>query len=205
MRFIYFLSILVVACAPNVDNPSGDCSAEADGRRSGFHLPDRDNTYLPDCQNPLDRELWRVFAQSESSAYIMPRPDATGLSYGVCNGEDEEMAILFASYGLCEEYGDPDVINNIAPTDALSITNTLHQLLRFEIDDAGMISPWAPDDDIIAACELTDSADAQEYCELLESRCDRWGTCTDIGYIPSNEAVEALVPAINQLYGIETE
>ena len=65
-----------------------------------------------------------------------------------------------------------------------------------------MISPWAPDDDIIAACELTDNEAALSYCEQLESRCDQWGNCIDIGYIPSEEAVAALIPALNLLYGI---
>ena len=121
---------------------------------------------------------------------------------GIKVREDADLAALFEQYGLCEEYGNPDIINDIPPADALTITNTLHQLLEFKIGEDGMISPWAPDDDIIAACELTDSEAAISYCDQLESRCDQWGNCIDIGYIPSEEAVTALVPALNQLYGI---
>jgi hypothetical protein len=203
MRTLFILSLFVSACGPNVENPSGDCIVNGDGNRPGYFSDPQESTYLPDCQNDLDRELWRVFAVSEESAYIVPRPDTTGLDFDLCDGEDVQLASLFETYGLCEEYGDPDIINDIPPADALSITNALHQRLRFEVDEDGMISPWAPESDILDACELTDASAALEYCEQLESRCNDSGDCDDIAYIPSAAAVEALVPALNELYGIE--
>ena len=203
MRIMVALSICLGACVgPDVENPSGDCEVSNDGNRRGFYTSPNEAKYLPDCQNELDRELWRVFAVSDTSAYIVPRPDSMGLDFAICDGEDPEMAALFDTYGLCTEFGNPTIINDIPPAEALQITNALHQRLRFEVDESGMISPWAPDDDIIDACELTESPDAQEYCQLLDSRCDG-GDCIDIGYIPSLEASEALVPALNELYGIE--
>ena len=202
MSFFSVTLFFTLACAPKINNPSGDCKTQGNGARPLYHSPDRDSTYLPDCNNELKRELWRVFALNESSAYIIPRPDAMGIQYGLCDGEDLQLAELFDEYGLCEDVGNPNVINDILPLDALTITHTLHQLLKFELDEDGLITPWAPDDDLIAACELTDSEDALNHCDLLESRCNTWGSCEDIGYIPNQRAAEALVSALNQLYGI---
>ena len=194
-RFLPLLTLL--ACGPSIDNPSGDCQADGDGNRRDYFSSDQ---YLPDCQNPLERELWRVFAVSEERAYIVPRPDGMGLQFELC--EDESLGALFSDHGLCDEFADPDVINQIAPADALAITNALHQRLRFSVSDEGRITPYAPEDDIIAACELTDDSAALDFCELLESRCTILG-CDDIGYMPGPEAVAALVPALNLLYGVE--
>ena len=112
------------------------------------------------------------------------------------------MTSLFSDYGLCTEVADPTIINDIPPASALQITHALHEQLRFTMDESGMIFPWAPEDDIIAACAFTQSQAALDYCDLLDSRCNLFG-CNEIGYIPSLEAVEALVPALNTLYGIE--
>ena len=201
MSLLILVSSLFLACGPGVDNPSGDCTANGNGGRSHYHSPESGTTYLPDCNNALNRELWRVFAVSETSAYIIPRPDGTGLDNGLCEADDADLAGLFSQYGLCQENGNPSIINDIPPADALAITHALHERLEFTIDADGMISPWAPDDDIIAACELTSATAAIDYCKLLESRCS-WGSCEDIGYIPGAAAVEALVPALNELYGI---
>ena len=173
MLLLFTPVLFVLSCTSQVENPSGNCKAKSNGERLFYHSVEKGTTYLPDCQNPLDRELWRVFAVSENSAYIMPRPDSTGIQYGMCEGEDVELADLFDQYGLCEELGNPIIINDILPADALLITNTLHQLLRFEIGEDGMITPWAPEDDILAACKLTNNEAALEFCALLESRCNR--------------------------------
>jgi hypothetical protein len=66
------------------------------------------DVYLPDCDAPLGRELWRVFAIDASTAYVVPRPDASGISLGICDGEDADMADRFERNGLCEELADPD-------------------------------------------------------------------------------------------------
>ena len=194
----FFPLLTVLACGPVIDNPSGDCDAGGDGNRSNYFSSDQ---YLPDCQNPLYRELWRVFAETEASAYILPRPDGMGIDFAICDGEDADLTTLFTEYGVCEEYADPDVINDIKPADALVITNQLHQRLRFSADENGGLFPWAPDDDILAACTLIENQAALSFCALLESRCSGYA-CDDIGYIPGPEAVEALIPALNELYGI---
>ena len=57
-----------------LDNPSGDCTADGDGGRIGYHSPAGD-TYYPDCQNTLAREFWRIFMQDNGDVYMIPRPD----------------------------------------------------------------------------------------------------------------------------------
>ena len=198
--FIATTASALVGCGtPTVPNPTGDCDPGHDGSRQCYHSPADTDTYLPDCQNPLNRELWRVFAQNEESAYIIPRPDGMGLEFGLCDEEGP-----FTTYGLCVASADPNVLNDIPPAIALEITNTLHQHLRFEVSEDGQyIVPWAPDEDVIAACDLTDNLAAQEHCANLSYRLSGGDTCIDIGYIPGEEAVAALVPALNELYGIE--
>ncbi len=62
---MFFVLSLVFACQLGeivIENPSGECEAETDGSRLCYHSPNPTDTYLPDCDNTLDRELWRVFA-----------------------------------------------------------------------------------------------------------------------------------------------
>ncbi|HEY8947171.1 MAG TPA: hypothetical protein VIM73_23165, partial [Polyangiaceae bacterium] len=82
-----------------IRNPTGDCEAPDDGSRPGFHFSS-DSTWLPDCENPLDREYWRVFARSASSAAIVPRPDGAPELREPCTTE-HELSPLVRKYGLC--------------------------------------------------------------------------------------------------------
>lgn len=198
---------LLVGCFEKVDNPTGDCRPADDGGRACVHAPARGDTYLPDCQAPLEREYWRVFAQSSTSAYILPRPDAAGLTYGICDGDDAALAALFDRNGLCEETADPRVLNDMTPADALAVTRALHQRLVFEAVDAGdgawAILPAPFPDDLAAACELpvADVGAAQSACAVYGSRI-QGDTCLDIGHVPSAEDAPILADALNQLYGV---
>jgi hypothetical protein len=204
------LTVLLAACvvpAP-VSNPSGICTAEDDGARGCYHSPSTQDTYLPDCEAPLDRELWRVFQQVDGTAYIIPRPDATGLQFGICDGDDADLAALFAQYDLCAEVvTDPAVVNAMLPADALNITHALHERLFFEaVEDNGnwAISPWAPDNDMADACDvLTEPEPA--LCQGYRERRDVGPNeaCSDGNWVPDEETVKALAPALNAAYGIE--
>lgn len=190
-----------------IENPSGTCEADDDGGRVGYHSPGVDDTYLPDCVPPLDREYWRVFAQDASSAYIIPRPDGAGLLYALC-GNGDSLASLFERYGMCADaVEDPSVINSIAPSDALNITHALHSRLVFRAceDASGSSSllPFAPQADVLDACELTSDADAQDHCAEVRSLCDSNGVCVDREVVPNAAAATALASALNALYGID--
>lgn len=201
--------LLLVACpAPEVGNPSGDCQAEDDGARACYHTPDATDTYLPDCEAPLDRELWRVFAVDEATAYMIPRPDAMGIHTGICDGDDVDLAAVFEANGLCAEVADPDIINAMTPEDALVIGHALHENLVFGVEEygegaAGLV-PWAPDTELLMACEgpLAGDARVEGLCAELAT-LDAEGTCNDLGRVLSVEQVTALAEGLNATFGIE--
>ena len=198
------VSIIIGCFTPDVQNPSGECQPESNGSRSCYHSPARTDTYLLDCQNQLDKELWRVFAQTEESAYIIPRPDGVGVHFNLCE-EGAEHAELFQKYRLCDEILDAEgveIINDILPADALLITNILHQKLQFEVGADGVVFPWAPEDDMIEACDLIEDSAADDYCDAITDRSSA-GECLDIKYIYSEEEAELFAEALNEIYGID--
>lgn len=200
--FVVF-SLLVGCFTSDVPNPSGECEADSDGSRLCYHSPNATDTYLLDCKNPRDRELWRVFAQTEESAYVIPRPDVVGIYFGLCE-EGTVHAELFAQYKLCDEMLDSEgieIINNLPPAAALAITNILHQNLRFEELD-GAIFPFSPEDDMLAACALMDDSLVDDYCAMLENN-QASKECLDIDYNLPEGSVPLFVDALNQIYGIE--
>jgi hypothetical protein len=190
------------------ENPSVDCEADGDGGRFCYHAPDLTDSYLPDCSLPLERELWRVFQTAAGDAYVIPRPDGTGLLFDICDGGDADLASLFTTYDLCVEVvTDPAVVNSMDPADALRITHALHGHLRFQgVESFGQwnISPWAPDVDLIDACDLIQGSAAATHCSLL-TESDELGECLDMAPQLSEDAVMELAAALNQLYGIEAE
>lgn len=175
-----------------------------------YHSPGLDDTYLPDCNAPLNREYWRVFAVSESSAYVIPRMDAFGVAnkYGMCTGETE-LSSLFKKYGLCKEVlgsADIQVLNNMEPAEALNITHALHKRLCFESQNTAgswSIVPWAPDDDIHEVCNKNIDAGAASYCDEIMKRFNCNGTCIDMAMVPSAAAINVIVPGLNKLYGTQ--
>ena len=174
------------------------------GGRPGYHMPSQTTTYLPNPMNPLQRELWRVFKKEDGTAYIIPRPDGLGLEYGMCQVTNS-LFTKAEQYGLCDRTADPDIINSIDPDVALEFTAVFHQNLMF-VANGNEISPWVPDEDILLACDtlVGDSKVATEsYCTNVRGRCDeKTGVCLEITFIPSEEEVEILVPALNKIYGI---
>ena len=196
LHFLLFL----FGCSPKINNPSGDCEAESDGSRLCYHSPEASDSYLPDCQNPLKRELWRVFALNESSAYIIPRPDTMGLQFDLC--ESGEYTELLQEYDLCADITDPDTINNIPIEKALQITNILHQHLVFSTDSSGQVTPWAPDEDMLLACQQIDDPIVDEYCGNISSQNES-GECLELAFTYPEEAGLLFATTLNTLYGIE--
>jgi hypothetical protein len=200
--------LLLTGCSEPIDNPSGSCEADDDGARVCYHSPDRADTYLPDCEAPLDRDLWRVFAMDEDTAYMIPRPDAMGIQLGICDGDDANLAALFDGNGLCAEIGDPDLINAMTPADALAISHAMHERLAFDVVDHGdgsaSLSPWAPDDELLHACEGPLSGDARVsgLCADLAAQ-GASGQCDDMARIHSLDEVTALAAGLNASFGIE--
>ncbi|MCP4167383.1 MAG: hypothetical protein GY759_16050 [Chloroflexi bacterium] len=182
------------------------CQPPGDGAREGYHYPG-DDIWLPDCDNLLVREYWRVFVQDEKSAYIIPRPDAAPELQAVCTDESHALRDLTDRYQLCSAATDSSQItkiNNMLPEDALRLTHFLHTQLRFHFGDDGTgITPFPIPTDIVDACSLhpqTNSAELDELCERERSRRD---SGQDIGYVYSGDAAKQLVELLNELYGIQ--
>ena len=204
------LTVFFLGCGESnkstVQNPSGDCVAEDNGARQCYHSPMNEETYLPDCQTDLSREYWRVFAMTETSAYIIPRPDGMGLVYNLC--EDGSVSDLMNTYGLCTETlssAEVAVINDIPPADALRITNALHANLLFIVDDNDMLNPWAAPNDIVDACQLSDVNDdvLSDFCTQALGYYDSGDDCPSIAMLPSAEEAQVLAARLNTLYGLD--
>ena len=205
-----FILTSLLACGdkstPTVQNPSGDCSTEDDGSRSCYHAPMESDTYLPDCETDLSREYWRVFAMDEQSAYIIPRPDGMGLFYDLC--DDANVGELMSTYALCSETlgaNEVDIINDIPPEDAILITNALHSKFLFTVDEEGMISPWAPPNDIVDACKFSDANDdsVSDFCDTALGYYDSGEDCPDIAFYPTAEEAPIIAARLNTLYGLD--
>ena len=204
--FYTFLSCSEEDTHSSIENPSGDCLSEDNGSRRCYHAPSATDRYLKDCTNGLQREYWRVFAQNEESAYIIPRPDGMGLFYDLC--EDETVGELFETYALCEDFLGSDavaIINDIPPSEALMITNRLHESLLFTVDDNDMISPWAPPNDIVDVCNMSDADDEMiaDYCQTALDYYDSGEDCPSIAFGPSPEQALIVASRLNILYGIQ--
>lgn len=202
------LLLALPACVPPVENPSGSCEASHDGARHCTHAPDPADTYLPDCEAPLDRDLWRVFAIDEHTAYIMPRPDAMGIRLGICGGDDADLAALFEDNGLCVDNADPGVVNAMTPVDAMGISHAMHERLVFDVVDHGdggaSLSPWAPDDELAHACAgpLAGDDRVSGLCADLTAQAAA-EECLDVGRVLSLDEATALAGGLNATFGIE--
>lgn len=206
----------VVPSSAVATNPTGTCqpkdNAKNNGARPKYHSPGAGDTYLPDCNAPLNREYWRVFAKSGGSAYVIPRMDAFGVAakYGMCTG-DNELSSFFKKYGLCKESldsADVEVLNNMQPFEALSMTHALHKHLCFQAQatgDSGSITPWAADDDIVDVCNTAIDAAAASYCDEIKKSFECTGSCAEIAIMPSAEAVRVIAPGLNKLYAAQCD
>lgn len=205
-----FVAILALALAAGcsasggVDNPTGTCAAPDDGSRAGYHAADG-STWLPDCGNTLQREYWRVFAESAESAYLMPRPDGAAELGAACEDTSHALHALVEHHALCHAAkGDADLalVNHIPPADALRVSHELHTHLRF-VTDAGLgIAPFPIPSDIVDACALhtaTNSAELTAICKREQARLDS-GSEEAFSY-DGPGAVE-LAARLNELYGI---
>lgn len=211
---LFLLSLAVVAplllagCpAPGVANPTGDCEAPTDGSRLCYHSPEAGDVYLPDCDAPLAHEYWRVFAQSEESAYIVPQPFGSTAAAELCAVGDAGVHDLFDPYGLCDpDAGAPE--GGFAVDDALAVTRLLHGQLAFVAVDRGEgtwdVDPFVPMDDVLAICDATSEAALEQWCADQEARVGDDGSCADIGILMDQATAEAVAGEANGYYGISS-
>jgi hypothetical protein len=204
-RWLVPLAMLAASCGEDIPNPTGSCVAPNDGARAGYHAPNGD-TWLPDCENVLQREYWRVFAVSATSAYTIPRLDGEPRLQPACTDAAHALAVLADRYGLCASAmttAEVDQVNDMAPVDALAITHFLHAQLRFSVADTVLgIDPFPIPSDILDACALhaqTTSADLKAMCDRER---DRIQSGNDMGFTYTGPGAVELVARLNELYGI---
>ena len=201
--------------APSVPNPTGDCQASGNGAHECYSVPGPGDSWMPDCEAPLQRSYWRVYAfpveegtRQTPTGYMIPRPDGTGAAFGICGGSDAALDTLFRDYGLCADFLDAqgvERINNAPIADLLTIAHALHERLSFEAVDAGdsyLVTPFLLPADVRDGCPLANNASLSSKCTTyVDAACGP----TDIGVVFDLDETEAgdLAAALNQLYGIQ--
>jgi len=205
VRWLTALAMLAASCGAEIANPTGSCEASGDGARAGYHSAG-DSTWLPDCQNALRREYWRVFAVSAASAYTIPRLDGEPRLQPPCVDASHPLARLVDQYGLCAAATNEEEVsrvNDIAPIDALTLTHFLHLQLRFTATDGGLgIDPFPIPADILDACGLHPDINSADLSALCERERDRLQSGIDIAFSYTGPGAPELVARLNELYGI---
>jgi hypothetical protein len=192
------------AIARSVTNASGTCTVVGDGTR-----PEHDasgSTWVPDCQNPLRREYYRIYQQSPTSAYTIPRLDGAPMLAPACTDANHPLAPLLRKYELCAEATTTeqvDRINHMAPADALQITHFLHMNLRFAAStEAHQIVPYAFGSDIIAACDLHPAQNSSALNVFCNRERELARTGIGVGTTTEGPGAVELALRLNELYGI---
>lgn len=199
------VALLAVACKADVPNPSGSCKAPNDGGRAGYHSA-LGTQWLPNCQNPLRKEYWRVFATSRTSAATIPRLDGNPGLKPACADPQHELATLVQRYALCSSAATSQAIarvNDMSPADALELTRFLHHRLRFVVVSEGIgVFPWPVPTDIIDACGLHPQMNSSDLTAICKRESARLRSGREIGFSYQGPGAVELVTRLNELYGI---
>jgi hypothetical protein len=127
-----FATVIVLAAAlgsaqaqDGKQNPSGSCGVRADGSRSGYHHA-LNAIWVPDCQNTLHREYWRVFVRNGGAASIIPRPDGAPELRPICTDPQHALRSIVDRYMLCTTAASNEhacIVNTVSVSDALQISH----------------------------------------------------------------------------------
>jgi hypothetical protein len=188
-----------------IRNPSGACGVRTDGSRAGYHNA-AGTMWVPDCQNPLQREYWRVFVKDGSQAFIIPRPDGAPELRAICADPRHELRSIADRYMLCTVVASNEhvrLVNTMSLSDALEITHFLHGQLKFSVAGSSNgtvhIRPFPMRSDIVDACEFRQQMISLE----LDARCQKAHQPEGLMWVGKDrEAAEDLASRLNELYGI---
>jgi hypothetical protein len=203
-----------------VVNPTGSCGTIPDPGRIG---PSSDGTdvLVPDCQNPLRRNYWRVRTLDGRHAWTVPRMDGDPRLQPICADANDPLHPLVERYDLCapaDSEGKVEIVNNMDLADALRLTHFLEGQLRFVAvpvpivpmslspapPGSTTIQPFPDWDEVVEACALhPNSADLETICENLRKNLDvvNEGILCLPDFFAGPTAVE-LAARMNELYGI---
>jgi hypothetical protein len=190
-----------------ITNPTGSCLPAGDGSRVG-HSPEASDVYLPDCQSPLTREYYRVFVKADDTAYMIPRPDGhNSLTLACLQGDDHPFKQALERYSLCQDSplssAQVDVVNSMVPADALAIAHQLNDDLVFFVGAAD-VRPSVFAGDVLDLCKSDPTfrdGPMRERCDF-ELAAEASGSRTEEGWSHTGAQGDALVEALNALYGI---
>jgi hypothetical protein len=201
--------VLAMGCGRanrSVVNPTGSCGTRADPGRVGSDASS--DTWVPDCQNPLLREYWRVKTTDGTSAYTIPRLDGTPQLQPSCADANDALHALVERYALCaaaDSEAKVNLVNNMELADALLLTHFLHARLKFAVQEAiasapdtTSIEPYPLSGDILDACALhPNSPELQAMC--VRERNNLMG---GLGLTYTGPAAVELAARLNELYGV---
>jgi hypothetical protein len=188
MTTVVFLA--VAGCG--FSEEEGPCPPEGTGEIACYSVPAPGDTWRLDCNHPLDRTYWRIFEQSDGTAYLMPRPDGQVLD--VC-------VPIFQQYGLCDSALDAagvERINAMPLDDARALSHALHENLAFRVEGTAIV-PWPLPEDLEVVCPGTSAAGACE--DYLEVVCGNSSLGVELA-LDEAQAAE-LAAALNASYGID--
>jgi hypothetical protein len=199
--------VLGAGCGqPNITNPSGTCGTRSDGGRAGYHVPADSDTWVPDCQNILLREYWRVFTQDGKTAYVIPRPDGAPELKPICSDPQNDLRALVDRYQLCATAQTPEqaaIVNHIELSDALRITHFLHTQLKFVMTPGGLgIQPFPLPSDVIDACALAGHVNSTALEAICQSERDSLRNGIEPALPFTGLGGAELASRLNELYGI---
>jgi hypothetical protein len=201
-------AVLIAAQAQDIiRNPSGSCGTRSDGTRAGYHYALND-LWVPDCQNPLRREYWRVFVKNGDEAYVIPRPDGAPELHAICTAGQDELRRIVDQHGLCAVAASSEQVRTVNTMDlsgALRITHFLHGQLKFSVvvHSSGHVSirPFPIPSDVSDACAIRPHMISAEL-EVLY--CERARHPDRLLLIHTNrEAADDLASRLNDLYGVK--
>ena len=186
-------------------NPSGSCGTRANQGRAGYQAGGSD-AWVPDCQNTLLREYWRVYSADGATAYMVPRPDGDpGLQPACVDTQSPLHAVVFR-YELCTaatNSAQVAVVNAMDLGEALQVAHYLNGQLRFEVVAKGVgIQPYPIPSDILDACALDGGPDSAELIAMCARESERMQSGELIGFTYTGPGATALVARLNALYGI---
>jgi hypothetical protein len=188
-----FLIILLSGCsiksthgsyAAHTENNYKGCPNKINGSRIGYHSSN--DIWVSDCDNPLDREYWRVF-EKDKGAYIIPRPDSSAYSNLIlCENSDKLIMDLVFKYEICDKPLNKHKINSMPIGDALLLTHYLNSKLKFKVLN-GQVFPSAIPADILAACQI------RPHIKEFESECTRFVQAYGCGVLDLEDLNEQFI------------
>jgi hypothetical protein len=199
-------------------NPTGSCGTVPASGRIGFS-GSGNSIFVPDCQNPLRRDYWRVRTLDGKHAWTVPRMDGEPRLEPACADANDPLHPLVERYDLCapaDSEGKVDTINNMELADALRLTHFLEGQLRFVAVPAPVsltftpppssmtIDPFPDWNEVVEACALhTNSSDLEALCKTVRENLNviDEGVFQPPYFFAGPTAIE-LAARMNELYGI---